>query len=130
MQTPISPPSLTPLSAAEGSAGMSVAPIVDAADTCTVMRVKAGMLVTKGRTPFGGKLQETAYDNAWRFGAIEHRVGDIRKLGELIRRFWPIRSAVLRGAIVDAANHNDMLRGASEARLGDAGREPAVVDRT
>jgi hypothetical protein len=110
---------------------MSVVPIVDAADTCTVRRQKAGTLLTKGRTQFGGKFQETPYDRASHFGATEHRVWDIRKRGELLQQISAdLRSVVLRGPIVDAANRNDMLRRASEGRLGDAGREAAVMGRT
>jgi hypothetical protein len=76
---------------------MSVVPIVDSADTCNVLRQKGGMLLTKGRTRFGGKLQETAYDKNSRVGATEHRVRDIRKLGELILRDFG-RSAFRRVA--------------------------------
>jgi hypothetical protein len=102
---------------------MSVAPIVETADRVTVLRAKAGKLLTKRWTRFGGKLQETAYDKAWRFTATEHRVSNVRTLGELIQKISADpHSAVVRGAIADGANRSDLLR-----RARPRGSVPATL---
>jgi hypothetical protein len=63
---------------------MSNAAIPDGADTVTVLRVKGGKLLTKRWTRFEGTDREISYDRAWRFSATEHRVSNVRTLGEFI----------------------------------------------
>src|SRR6516162_5431027 len=90
---------------------MTVARVLEAADTITALRAKGGKLLTKRWTRFEGKLQETSYDRAKRFSATEHPVGNIHELGELIRRIAAdARAAVVRAAIAEGVNRNDMLR--------------------
>jgi hypothetical protein len=103
--------------------GPHVDKVRQTADTVTVLCAKGGKLLTKRWTLFEDKLQETAYDRAWRFSATEHPVRDIAELGELIRQISADpQAAVVRGAIANGANRNDMLR-----RARPRGDAPATL---
>jgi hypothetical protein len=96
---------------------MDQAPVLETADTVTVLRAMDGRLLTKLWTRVGDKLLETAYDKAWRFIATEHRVSNVRDLGEFIQNISADpHSAIVRGMIADGANPNNILRRARPRR--------------
>lgn len=85
---------------------------VDTADTVTILVAKYGKILTKRWTRFEGRaLQETPYDDAKWFCAVEHPVSNIRELGAAIEEIAvDQRAAIVRGSLAPGVNPRHMVR--------------------